>query len=121
MPIYTGTVVKDKAAVHSTPSKDGGNKIGNPLKAGVSIVGDKFENGSDGKKWMHINKPMDGWVLTEDINYVDPEEDSSSVPNISTLPTTPIGQLITNTPIADTFTFSDNLYKVRSYAVAERM
>jgi hypothetical protein len=78
MTIYEGTAVKDKAVIRKSSAT--GMKIG-ALKTGAPIVGDKLEDGSDGKKWMHISKPMDGWVLTEDINYTDSEADSSSTPS----------------------------------------
>ena len=120
MSTYKGTVVKDKAAVHSTPSRDGGNKIGNPLKAGVDVVGDKLANGSDGKPWLHITKPMDGWVFTDDISYTASTVDSPPAPNISTpppnistTPATPISQPTIDVSTPNTSTSAGNLYKVK--------
>jgi hypothetical protein len=78
---YSGTVVNDKVAVHSSPSKGGGNKIGNPLKTGTAITGIERNAG-----FMHITTPLDGWVLETDIEFTD----SDSVQTTSTInqPTT---------------------------------
>src|SRR5436190_13422931 len=110
MSTYEGTAVKDKAVIRKSSAT--GMKIG-ALKVGAPILGDKVEDGSDGKKWMHISKPMDGWVLTEDIKYIDPEAGSSSSVDTSVPNSAPISQLIPSTRSVDTSTSSGNLYKVK--------
>src|SRR5215204_1417758 len=75
MSVYEGTIIKDKAVIRKSPAT--GMKIG-ALKVGNIVTGDRLEVGSDGNKWMRIQKPMEGWVLILDLNFVDSKANSSS-------------------------------------------
>ncbi len=115
MPVYEGTAIKDKAVIRKSPAT--GMKIG-ALKAGNAVTGDKLEVGSDGNKWMRIQKPLAGWVLILDLNFTDPEADSPAVTQVDTPAAEPkttsaVNQPVTNTPSTNPSGAAGDLYKVK--------
>jgi len=118
MPTYKGTVAKDNTAVHSTATKEGGNKIGKPLKKGDTFTGDTLENG-----WMHITAPMKGWVFATDLVYPDPDAIVTPPPVVDThtteTSTTSAPPATTVVPTNSTpAVTSGSVYKVRKWGDA---
>jgi hypothetical protein len=108
MPKYEGKVssaLTENVTLRKTPGT--GMKV-QALKPDTIVKGDKLETGSDGKLWLHITDPKEGWALASQLNYIEaPANDSSSAPIGST--PTKTGATTSNAPV----TPSEGLWKVR--------
>src|SRR5215813_3558269 len=109
MATYEGKVQsKDKEIIDVRKSSATGMKIG-ALKVGTSIKGDQLETGSDGKAWMHIHEPMEGWVLAAQLHYTESVVVSPVTPVVDTHATE------MSAPDSTSITSPSNLYKVKKW------